>query len=368
MISPELEVPFNDLRRAVSLEKLEILKAIEEFLDSGSYILGTNHQSFESELASYVGVSSAIGCANGTDAIQLALRAVGVVPGDQVLTAANAGGYATTAINLIGGEPVFADVDPLTHLLTLETITKAIQDENLTLKAIVVTHLFGAAARIEEIYNWAKPRGIYVVEDCAQSLGALAGDYKTGSLSDVATTSFYPTKNLGALGDGGATLTNNPIIAKKIKELRQYGWSTKYKTETAGGTNSRLDELQASILRIRLRNLDQVNERRRQIHARYESASKNIRFVNSSSSAFVAHLAVLEAENRDEVVKFLKVRGVATDVHYPIPDHLQSIRQGFRKWNLPVTEGLSKRVLSIPLFPELREDEIAIVESALRDF
>lgn len=365
--SSNIKVPFNDLGRNSELLKPDLMTAFEEFLESGKYILGPQHELFESEMSAYLGVSHVIGCANGTDALQLALRGLGVNPSDQVLTAANAGGYATTAINLIGAEPVYADVDANSHLLTINTLEHAIHVQGLKPKVVVVTHLYGAAANISDICAWAHDRGIIVVEDCAQSLGAKEGKFRVGSIGDAATTSFYPTKNLGGLGDGGAVFTNDSNLADKIKKLRQYGWETKYNCQTEGGTNSRLDELQASFLRLKLRDLDTLNSRRRDIHSRYALAGKNLKFVNISSESFIGHLAVIETSNRTQLQKHLHHHGVATDIHYPIPDHQQGIRKNQRQWSLPVTERLSTRILSIPLFPELHEEEILTVELALRE-
>ena len=361
-----VRVPFNALGRNAEQLKPSLMAIFEDFLDSGQYILGTNHEMFEAELSAYVGVSHGIGCANGTDALQLSMRGLGITRGDEVLTAANAGGYASTAVNLIGAEPVYADVDAETHLLTPSSIEAAIKEEKLNPKAIVVTHLYGAAANIQDIYAWAKERGMLVIEDCAQSLGARDGTEMTGSVADVATTSFYPTKNLGGLGDGGAILTNDSSLAKKIKQLRQYGWSSKYHSEAKGGTNSRLDEIQAAILRLKLDSLDSLNTRRKEIHSRYVSAAPNLKFVNRSSGKFIGHLAVIETSNRSEFVNHLDLNGVSTDIHYPTPDHMQPNRRNLRSWKLPVTEALAKRVFSIPLFPELLEEEILTVENALR--
>jgi dTDP-4-amino-4,6-dideoxygalactose transaminase len=367
MAKSSLLIPFNNLNRNATHLKPELMKIFDDFIESGHYIHGTNHELFEAELASYVGVKNVVGCANGTDALQLAMRGLGISPGDQILTAANAGGYSMTAINLIGAEPVFADVDADTHLLTVNSICHAVEEQDLHPKAIVVTHLYGAAAKVKPIHEWANDRGIFVIEDCAQALGARDGDSRVGSLADVATTSFYPTKNLGALGDGGAVITNNLKLSKKVSELRQYGWTKKYHSSTLMGTNSRLDEIQAAILRVKLKSLDELNQRRREIHSRYEAAGKNLKFVNTSGESFIAHLAVIEVQNRIEAVRYLQRQGIATDVHYPIPDHKQTIRKNLREWNLPVTEDLASKVMSIPLFPELREEEIAVIESALKN-
>jgi dTDP-4-amino-4,6-dideoxygalactose transaminase len=230
-----------------------------------------------------------------------------------------------------------------------------------------VTHLYGAAANILEITSWAHGLGILVLEDCAQALGAWDGEHRVGSVGNIATTSFYPTKNLGALGDGGALMTNDETLATRVRRLRQYGWSSKYETDTPGGTNSRLDELQAAILRRRLLNLDATNQRRQEIHSRYQkAAADSVRFVNSSSAGFVGHLAVIEVDSRDKVRAHFDSLGISTAVHYPMPDHRQAIALSTAAvWSLPNTEAIANRVLSLPLFAELTEEEICRVEAAL---
>jgi len=360
-------VPFNALGRGVAAMRDELLETVSGVFDSGWFVMGPNHNAFETELAHFLGAGHAIGCANGTDALQLALRALGVASGDSVMTAANAGGYTTTAVNLIGATPVYADVDALSHLLTIETLAAALGRLPAKPKVIVVTHLYGAAADILEITSWAHGLGILVLEDCAQALGAWDGNHRVGSVGDIATTSFYPTKNLGALGDGGAVMTNDEMLAKKVKSLRQYGWTAKYEADTPGGTNSRLDELQAAILRRRLLTLDATNQRRQQIHSRYEkAAADSVQFVNSSSAGFVGHLAVIEVDSRDKVAAHFDSLGISTAIHYPIPDHRQQIaRSSAAVWGLPNTEKLAGLVLSLPLFAELTEEEICRVEEAL---
>jgi len=359
-------IPFNDLARGVDVNGDAVRAALERVVTSGWYVLGPEHDAFERELAAYVGVSKALGVASGTDALQFAMAAVGVGPGDVILTAANAGGYATTAARALGAEPLFADVDPRSLLLSAATISAAIATAGSAPRAVVVTHLYGAAAPIQEIVAWARPRGIRVIEDCAQSLGAVIGGVRAGAVGDVAATSFYPTKNLGALGDGGAVLTSDEAIATRVEALRQYGWKGKYRVTVRGGRNSRLDEIQAAVLRVKLPHLDEVNERRRAIHRIYEDAiGGSARLVNTSGESFVGHLAVIEVERRDEVRELFAARGIATDVHYPIPDHAQPIETAPNHRQLPVTEAAARRVLSIPLFPELRPDEVDRIASAL---
>jgi len=366
-VNSESPVPFNDLGRGTTSIRAEIDEAISRVVSSGWYVLGPEHNSFEVELAAYVGTAHAVGVGNGTDALQLGLTALGVQPGDSVLTAANAGGYTSTAARSIGAIPVFADVDPESMLLTAATIASAVDGLDAAPKVIVVTHLFGTAAGVEEIVEWAHARGISVLEDCAQSLGAMVGARRAGSIADVSTTSFYPTKNLGALGDGGAVLTSNDETAVRLRQLRQYGWTSKYHTSVSGGRNSRLDELQAAILRAKLPLLDGWNERRRQIHSRYESAvSPNARMVNTANEGFVGHLAVVEVSDRVAAKSVFDAHGVKTDVHYPTPDHLQPIASG-SEWTLPVTERIAEHIVSVPLFPELTDAEIDRVCAALAE-
>jgi dTDP-4-amino-4,6-dideoxygalactose transaminase len=362
-----VKVPFNDLSRTSQRDRDLAIKAFDQVLKLGSFVHGPQHGAFENELADFVGTKFALGCASGTDALQIALRALGVVPGDVIVTAANSGGYATCAASLIGARVVYADVDLRTHMLTIHTLETLLESMSETPKVIVVTHLYGAAANVREILTWAHSRGIYLLEDCSQALGAFDGNSRVGSIGDVSTTSFYPTKNLGALGDGGAIFTDNSELAKSVKALRQYGWSSKYISDVPGGTNSRLDELQAAFLRLKLGLLDNVNERRRSIYAQYlGSRAKSVRFVHEPNSGYVAHLAVIETPEREDVVAQLLSSGISTAIHYPVPDHLQkSIGVFTNPVALPNTELLASRVLSLPLFPEMTQVEIEAVQSAI---
>jgi aminotransferase EvaB len=363
-----LPVPFNDLGRGTELLRPQIDEAIARVLSSGWYVLGPEHNAFEAELAEYLGVRHTVAVGNGTDALQIALSALGVTAGDTVLTAANAGGYTSTATRSLGAVPVFADVDPSTLLLTVATISAAVDALAETPPVIVVTHLFGAVADIQDIVTWAHSRDILVVEDCAQSLGAMAGDVRAGSVADVSTTSFYPTKNLGALGDGGAVFTSDDDIAATLRQLRQYGWESKYRTTLSGGRNSRLDELQAAVLRTKLPHLDAWSDRRREIHASYEeSIGGGGRMVNTANPGFVGHLAVAEVDDRERAQAILAERGIRSDVHYPISDHRQPIATGGSVVPLPVTDAATERILSVPLFPELTALEVSRVSAALAE-
>lgn len=359
-------VPLNDLARGTAALREELDVAIGRVVSSGWYVLGPEHDAFEKEIAMYLGVKHAIGVGNGTDALQLALIALGVLPGDAVLTAANAGGYTSAAARTLGAVPIYADVDPHSLLLTVDTVQLAVESSGIQPRVIVVTHLFGAAADIHEIVHWAHSKNIAVIEDCAQSLGAMVGVARAGSVGDISTTSFYPTKNLGALGDGGAVFTSDDRLASVLRQLRQYGWESKYRTTLPGGRNSRLDELQAAVLRTKLPYLDSWNDRRREIHAVYEgSIGSGARLVNHANPAFVGHLAVVETDDRDRAKAILAEYGVRTDVHYPIADHHQPIAVESATAPLPVTEAAVHRILSVPLFPELTDEEVARVASAL---
>ena len=360
-------VPFNDLGRGTKEIRTEIDAAIARVISSGWFVLGPEHDALEAELSQYVGVKHTINVGNGTDALELALAAVGVKAGSQVVTVANAGAYTSTATLLLGAKPVYCDVDPQTLLMTVETLEATLASLSEKPQAIVVTHLYGALAPIQDLVGIARKHEIAIIEDCAQSLGATAGGRKGGSFADISTTSFYPTKNLGALGDGGAVFTNSDDLADSVRRMRQYGWASKYSIEYSHGKNSRLDEMQAAILRVKLPLLDAHNERRRQIHSQYEGAAhEGVRILNTSNEAFIGHLAVVIAEDRDKSRAAIEAAGIKTDVHYPIPDHKQHFPEFTpAKVSLPVTEWASQAVFSVPLFPELNQSEVDRVTEAL---
>lgn len=360
-------VPLNDLSRALAAERQLLLDAAAAVIDSGWLVHGPAHRAFESTLATYVGARHVLGVASGTDALEIALRAV--VPADRpvVVTAANCGGYTTTAARRAGFTVRFADVDEATHLLTSETLAEVVGPD---VGAVVVTHLYGRAADVRAIREVCAPFGIRVVEDCAQALGARTDEGRVGSLADIATFSFYPTKNLGAIGDGGAVATSDEVVAETVRQLRQYGWSGKYRIERDGGRNSRLDELQAAILNARLPMLETGNARRRQIIAAYvERASERLHVLPATSESHVGHLAVVTTPHRTELRDHLAAAGIGADVHYPVPDHRQpAFAAEYAEVSLPVTERLAETILSLPVFPELRDDEVERVCVALEQF
>src|SRR4051812_2573166 len=289
------DVPLNDLRRGYLELESELRTAVDAVLSSGWYVMGPEHDAFEREFAAAVAAAHCIGVGNGTDALELALLSVGCVPGDEVVTAANASMYTATAALKVGLVPRFADVDPDSLLLTAATVEPALTERT---RAVVVTHLYGRMAQVAPLRDLCRSRGIALVEDCAQAAGAVNAEGPAGSLADAAAFSFFPTKNLGALGDGGAVVTNDDERAALVRRLRQYGWSSKYTVSGPRGRNSRLDELQAAVLRVKLPHLDGWNARRREVVARYAEVLGRgpRRMVHGSatgSPSYVGHLAVM---------------------------------------------------------------------------
>jgi aminotransferase EvaB len=360
-------VPVADPRRAVEAQRAEIDAVVARVLAGGRYILGPEHDGFEAELGAYLGAAHCLGVASGTDALELALLAVGCRAGDEVVTAANAGFYATAAARSAALEVRYADVDPTTLTLSAETVEAAITPAT---RAVVVTHLYGVMAQIEPIAEVCRQRGLALVEDCAQAAGARQLDRAAGTFGEAGTFSFYPTKNLAAIGDGGAVVTGDGDVAERVRQLRQYGWESKYHVSIPRGRNSRLDELQAAILRVRLPRLDEWNELRRAVAARYAEAlpSSVGRLVQAQGAAYAAHLAVALVDDRERVRARLQEREIGTDVHYPVPDHRQAVWEGaLEDVRLPATEHAVERVLTLPCFPELADNEVDRVCEALSE-
>lgn len=343
----------------------EIKAAIERVLESGWYILGTEVKQFEAEFAAFLGLPHAIGVANGTDALVLALKAVGVEPGDEVLTVSHSAVATVAAIELAGAVPVFVDIDPVRRCMDPEAIAPLVTPRT---KAIVPVHVYGQPADMERLMEVARASGLKVVEDCAQAHGARIGDRTVGTFGDAAAFSFYPTKNLGAIGDGGGVATADPGVAERVRWLREYGWKERYVSFLAGG-NSRLDELQAAILRVKLPHLARDNSRRRAIAERYTAALpagvKGPAQVPGTTP--VVHLYVVETDDRTALQAHLKSQGIATAFHYPQAIHQQPAYQGRIRGGdrLPNTEALYRRLLSLPMYPELSDDEVQRVCAAL---
>ncbi|TKI07875.1 DegT/DnrJ/EryC1/StrS family aminotransferase [Martelella alba] len=347
---------------------LDFSTPLNKILASQRYVMGTEMLSFETEFANYLGVGHCISVANGSDALELALRGLAVKAGDRVVTAANAGFYASGAIHAVGARPVYIDVDPTTLTLCPNALA-AVLDSPVA--AIVVTHLYGQLADIEAIVRLASLAGIPVLEDCAQAHGARRNGRLAGSFGAVGCFSFYPTKNLGALGDGGAVVTHSHEMAARMRQLRQYGWGRKYQVTLPGGRNSRMDEIQAAVLRVKLPYLDRWNAQRRSIAKRYNAAFGrfNVRLPCSTAADYVAHLYVIRLADRQQFIHALRRNAIKTDIHYPIPDHRQAAYAAKLPYPLTVTEQACETVVSLPCYPGLTRDEIdRVIASATAYF
>jgi dTDP-4-amino-4,6-dideoxygalactose transaminase len=356
---PLAQLAINDLSRHNGQLRAELAAALTGVLDSGWYVLGRQVALFEEAFAEYCGTAYAVGVANGTDALELALAAVGVERGDRVALAANAGGYASTAARALGARPSYVDVDPDSHCLDPQALDAALRAEPA--RAVVVTHLYGRVADMTALGRITRAHGVKLVEDGAQAHGASRGGKRAGAWGDAAAFSFYPTKNLGALGDAGAVVTSDGSTAQRLTRLRQYGWESKYRQVLAGARNSRLDELQAAVLLTKLPRLDEWNAGRRAVASRYAATIEHPKLALPSITGpdHVAHLYVVRTEERDALARYLRAHGVPYDIHYPVPDHRQpSVAAEFADVSLPVTERLCMEVLTLPCFPELTAGEV----------
>ena len=363
------QIPLNSLLRHISPMQDALSTVADRVVRSGYYVLGPHVHAFESEFAAYCGVDHCVGVANGTDALELSLRGVGVTRGDRVAVIANAAMYSTSAVVAIGAVPVFVDIGDDS---TMDPAALRLATEQEDVRAIVLTHLYGRLADVDSIVEIAKLAGAALVEDCAQAHGARHADGRVaGSFGDVASFSFYPTKNLGALGDGGAVVTGNADIAARVRQLRQYGWGAKYQNEIGGGRNSRLDEMQAAFLSMMLPHLDTWNARRREIANLYTNGIRNtaIAVPAIAHDDSVAHLYVVRCDERDRLRSHLEALGIGTDVHYPLPDYRQACFEGaYDSVHLPRTERDAQSVLSLPCFPELTDAEVDQVVDACNRF
>lgn len=365
----ETVIPMTNLAAQYAADQVQIMAAVERVLESGWYILGREVAAFEQEFAAYCGAAQCIGVASGTDAVALALKSCGVQAGDEVITVSHTAVATVAAIEQIGAVPVFVDIDPISRCLNPELISVLVSEKT---KAIVPVHIYGQPAPMREILAVADSFGLSVVEDCAQAHGAEIDGQKVGTFGSAGAFSFYPTKNLGALGDGGAVICNSSQIAEQCHWLRQYGWKERYISQIPG-LNSRLDELQAAILRVRLCKLDADNARRRMIARTFDEAICGRRIVTPalvSGTLHAMHLYVVETDARDELEQHLTLNGITSGRHYPLPVHLQPAYQARIRGGdkLPVTENLYRRILSLPLYPELTDEQVARIVDALADF
>lgn len=363
-----------DPRAGYLAQQAEIDSAVLTVLNRGSYILGAEVEAFENEFAAFVGTKHAVGVANGTDAIHLGLRSLGIGPGDAVLTVSHTAVATVAAIEMAGVIPILVDVDSRTYTMCPESLSLAIARSGVlakSLKGIVPVHLYGHPADMTAICSIAKQHGLRILEDCAQSHGAAINEMTTGAIGDVAAFSLYPTKNLGAFGDAGIVTTNDPAVAENLRLFRQYGWKERNKSEIAG-VNSRLDEMQAAILRVRLRHLHAMNASRRSLAAIYDAGLKGSGCVlpyRSPGTTHVFHQYVLKSRQRDRLQQSLKEASILTLIHYPIPVHAQPAYGGRlpQPVSLAKTESIVKEILSLPMYPELPHPQAeSVVEAVCR--
>lgn len=363
-------IPLADPRRDLSLLRTDIAQAIDQVVGSGSYILGTRVDAFERAASADIGGVGVAGVGSGTDALILALLALDIGPGDEVITVSHTAGPTVAAINSTGASPVLIDVEADTFCLDPALLSSAISSRT---KAILPVHLYGHPADMAAIVTLAEKRGIAVIEDCAQAQGGSCGDRKVGTIGDIGCFSFYPTKNLGALGDGGMVSARSPQLIEKLRRLRTYGWTKPQFAEVFRGRCSRLDEIQAAILAVKLRHLDGDIERRRAIANLYREGLAGLPIVLPSERAgyrHAYHLYVIRCAQRDALASHLDAAQIGTGKHYPYPVHRQPglMQQARISGSLAVTETLAKEVLSLPLFPSLTEVEVQRVISSIRSF
>jgi dTDP-4-amino-4,6-dideoxygalactose transaminase len=361
-------VPFVDLKAHVAALRGELDAAVARVLESGWFILGPEGEAFEAELAPALGARHAVGVANGTEALELALWALGVGAGDEVVTSPLSAAFTALAVLRVGARPVFADLDPATLNVGPETVARAITPRT---EALMPVHLYGHPADLDPLLELARARGIPLLEDACQAHGAQYKGRPVGALSGIGALSFYPTKNLGAFGDGGAVLVNDDGLAARLRRLRNGGQSDRYRHEVPG-INSRLDEIQAALLRVGLRHLPAWTERRRALADLYhrELAQSGALLPREQPYArAVYHLFVVRHPRRDALMAALKQRGIGTLIHYPIPLHLQPAFAdlGGRPGDFPVAEKAAAEVLSLPLYPEMTDDQARAVAQAVRE-
>jgi dTDP-4-amino-4,6-dideoxygalactose transaminase len=374
MSAPPISVPQANPGAGYRALQAEIDAAVARVLQSGWYILGQEVRAFEAEFAAWLGVPSAVGCGNGTDALALALRALGVGPGASVVTVSHTAVATVAAIEMVGATPVLIDIEPDFYTMDPVELADVLAHPPPgvpPIRAIIPVHLYGQPAALDRILTCCRHHGVAVVEDCAQAHGATLAGAKVGTFGEVATFSFYPTKNLGALGDGGMVATGDAKLGEAIAALRQYGWRNHYISDSVG-VNSRLDEVQAAILGAKLPHLERQNARRQAIAAEYDAALRGTSIpppARRDGSGHVYHLYVLRVADRAALQARLRAAGIGTGIHYPLPVHRQPAYVG----RLPLgpsrcrlTEVVAEQVLSLPLFPELTDVQVAQVCEAVR--
>lgn len=361
-------VPFFDATRQLKSIRKEVNLAIEKVLDSGKFILGDEVERFENLFSNYIGMKYGIGVNSGTDAIKIALRALGVKENDEIITVANTAVPTVSAIREAGGTAVFADIDECFNIDSKDFERKITPKT----RAVIVVHLYGQPADIDSIIKIAKKHKIKVVEDCAQATGAEVKGKKVGSLSDISCFSFYPTKNLGACGDGGIILTNNEELYKRCRQLRMYGMEKTYYSNMEG-YNSRLDEIQATILSTKLNYVESWNNKRINLASFYIKNIKNKNIILPkvrTGAKHVFHLFVIRTKKRELLKEYLKENNIGFGIHYEFPIHLQKGYEflGYKKGDLKITEKISDEIVSLPIFPELTKQEINYIVEKINNF
>ncbi len=362
-------IPVLDLEAQYRALQDELEPAVLEVLRSGGYILGPQVAAFEREIAEYVDVPRAVGLASGTDALRIALGALGVAAGDEVITTAFSFIATANTISRSGATPVFADIDPRTFNLDPRDVERCITPRT---RGIVAVHLYGQPVDMEALMDIAERHGLWVLEDACQALGASWNGRPAGSIGVAGCFSFYPTKNLGAAGDAGMLTAARADFAEHVEVLARHGGRERYKADLVGW-NSRLDALQATILRVKLRHLEEWTEARRRVAARYDELLRDTPVTTpyaAPQARHVYHQYTIRAPRRDELAAFLKQRGVGSMVYYPIPIHLQPLyaELGYLDGSLPATEHAAAEVLSLPIYPELTDEQIDEVVAAIREF
>ncbi len=370
-------VPFVDLKRQYRRIEKEILAATKRVYEKGKYILGEEVSAFEKEFSRYCGVRYGVGVGSGTEALYLSLKAAGIGEGDEVVTSANSFISTALAISFTGAKPLFVDIDYQTYTMDpngLEFLLKRRMAKEgwEKVKAVLPVHLYGHPAEMSSIMEVANRYDLLVIEDACQGHGAKYEGKKAGSFGAFGCFSFYPTKNLGGYGDGGMVVTNHQRLYEKLRLLRCYGEKRKYEHHLKGG-NSRLDELQAAILRVKLNYLDRWNEERREKATLYSerlASSGVVCPLEKKGARHVYHLYVIRTRKRDSLQAFLKQRGIETLIHYPIPIHQQRAFKelGYRRGDLPLTEQCSRKILSLPFFPGITESEMEEVANGIQGF
>lgn len=366
-MSATIAIPFNDLRSSYRAHKQEIDAAVSRVLDSGWYILGEEVAAFEAEFATYCGASACVAVNSGTDALHLALRALEIGPGDEVITVSHTAVATVAAIALCGATPVLVDIDPVTYTMDPDALAAAITPAS---RAVIPVHLYGHPAELDAIVAIARGASLALIEDCAQAHGARYHGERAGLFGDLACFSFYPTKNLGALGDGGAVVGRDSALLERVRLLREYGWTpqVRYVSQTPG-MNSRLDELQAAILRVKLSHLDAENATRRMLAEHYvgQLPPSVVLPVERPGNTHVYHLYVVRVQGRDTLRRRLAEQGIGTGIHYPVPIHQQPAYQhgNLIAHGLHETEAAAASILSLPMHPQLTVDQVTHIARVL---